>query len=75
MLITFTRKNLFMTIISVRRHTTTTKEWSTLTERSDEQRAGVQMPRVVRARVGDIERANQLQGPLIEAGEILHLPA
>jgi LysM repeat protein len=29
----------------------------------------------VRARVGDIERANQLQGPLIEAGEILHLPA
>jgi LysM repeat protein len=29
----------------------------------------------VRARVGDIERANGLASPVIEAGEILHLPA
>ena len=29
----------------------------------------------VRARVDDIERANGLQGPLIEVGEILKLPA
>jgi LysM repeat protein len=29
----------------------------------------------VRARVGDIERANRLQSPVIDAGEILHLPA
>ena len=29
----------------------------------------------VRARVGDIERANHLQTPVIEAGEILRLPA
>jgi nucleoid-associated protein YgaU len=29
----------------------------------------------VRARVDDIERANGLQGPVIEAGEILNLPA
>jgi hypothetical protein len=29
----------------------------------------------VRARVDDIERANGLQGPVIEAGEILKLPA
>jgi nucleoid-associated protein YgaU len=29
----------------------------------------------VRARVDDIERANGLQGPAIEAGEILKLPA
>ena len=29
----------------------------------------------VRARVDDIERANGLPGPVIEAGEILHLPA
>ena len=29
----------------------------------------------VRARVGDIERANGLQSPVIEAGEILRLPA
>lgn len=29
----------------------------------------------VRARVADIERANGLRSPLIEAGETLHLPA
>jgi LysM repeat protein len=29
----------------------------------------------VRARVQDIERANGLRSPLIEAGETLHLPA
>jgi Tfp pilus assembly protein FimV len=29
----------------------------------------------VRARVGDIKRANGLQSPVIEAGEILRLPA
>jgi Tfp pilus assembly protein FimV len=29
----------------------------------------------VRGRVEDIERANGLQGPVIEAGEILRLPA
>jgi len=29
----------------------------------------------VRARVDDIERANGLTSPVIEAGEILHLPA
>jgi len=29
----------------------------------------------VRARVQDIERANALQSPLIQAGETLHLPA
>jgi nucleoid-associated protein YgaU len=29
----------------------------------------------LRARVGDIERANGLQSPVIEAGEILRLPA
>ena len=29
----------------------------------------------VRVRVQDIERANGLHGPLIEAGETLHLPA
>ncbi len=29
----------------------------------------------VRVRVEDIERANGLHGPIIEAGETLHLPA
>jgi nucleoid-associated protein YgaU len=29
----------------------------------------------VRSRVGDIERANGLQGPVIQAGETLRLPA
>jgi len=29
----------------------------------------------IRARVGDIERANGLQTPVVEAGEILRLPA